>query len=187
MTIKAIETRYQGYRFRSRLEARWAVFFDTLGIRYEYEPEGFDLGDAGRYLPDFWLPEHKAWFEIKGTEPNQGELRKADALFEQSGDPVFIAIGEPGYGELWLYCIDSCDSGGGQMWWEECRWMVLSDDYNKVVVGIPAGHVDDRAWFSRDYEILQYVVNEHFCQEHHGLSEAFAKARSARFEYGESG
>ena len=34
MSIKAIETRYNGYRFRSRTEARWAVFFDAFGIRY---------------------------------------------------------------------------------------------------------------------------------------------------------
>lgn len=51
--MKAIETYYNGYRFRSRLEARWAVFFDTLGIRYEYEPEGFELDDGTWYLPDF--------------------------------------------------------------------------------------------------------------------------------------
>lgn len=35
--IKAIETSYKGYRFRSRTEARWAVFFDALGVRWEYE------------------------------------------------------------------------------------------------------------------------------------------------------
>lgn len=51
--MKAIETYYNGYRFRSRLEARWAVFFDTLGVRYEYEPEGFELDDGTWYLPDF--------------------------------------------------------------------------------------------------------------------------------------
>lgn len=33
--IKPIETKYKGYRFRSRLEARWAVFFDALGISWE--------------------------------------------------------------------------------------------------------------------------------------------------------
>ncbi len=55
--IKAIETFYDGYRFRSRLEARWAVFFDTLDVRYIYEREDFDLGEAGWYLPDFWLPD----------------------------------------------------------------------------------------------------------------------------------
>jgi len=63
--IKAIETEYKGYRFRSRLEARWAVFFDTLGIAWEYEKEGYDLGKAGWYLPDFWLPEAKTWLEVK--------------------------------------------------------------------------------------------------------------------------
>jgi hypothetical protein len=51
--IKPIETIYNGYRFRSRLEARWAVFFDALGVEYEYEPEGFELPNGGRYLPDF--------------------------------------------------------------------------------------------------------------------------------------
>ena len=64
--IKAIETRYKGYRFRSRLEARWAVFFDAAGIDWQYEPQGFDLGsDLGAYLPDFYLPASKTWVEIK--------------------------------------------------------------------------------------------------------------------------
>lgn len=57
MEIKAIETHYNGYKFRSRLEARWAVFFDEAGIEYQYEPEGFTNG-KDCYLPDFYLPEH---------------------------------------------------------------------------------------------------------------------------------
>ena len=52
-TIKAIETEYNGHRFRSRLEARWAVFFDALGVEYVYEPEGFTLPSGQEYLPDF--------------------------------------------------------------------------------------------------------------------------------------
>ena len=55
--MKAIETVYNGYRFRSRLEARWAVFFDAMGIKYEYEPEGYNLPRKQRYLPDFFFPE----------------------------------------------------------------------------------------------------------------------------------
>lgn len=54
--IKPIETIYNGMRFRSRLEARWALFFDTLKIKWEYENEGYETA-MGRYLPDFWLPE----------------------------------------------------------------------------------------------------------------------------------
>ena len=53
--IKAIETEYDGHRFRSRLEARWAVFFNAIGLAYEYEIEGFEM-DGTRYLPDFYIP-----------------------------------------------------------------------------------------------------------------------------------
>ena len=55
MSIKPIETLYKGYRFRSRLEARWAVFFDAIGADWEYETEGFILPDGTKYLPDFYL------------------------------------------------------------------------------------------------------------------------------------
>ncbi len=96
MTIKAIETRYNGYRFRSRLEARWAVFFDALGIEYDYEPEGFDLGDAGWYLPDFWLPKQECWIEVKGQWPNQQEMEKAKALGKCLGQDVYVFPGSIG-------------------------------------------------------------------------------------------
>jgi hypothetical protein len=66
-TIEAIETSYAGCRFRSRLEARWAVFFDHLDLRWDYEPQGYLVGEAGRpYLPDFWLPDLETWAEVKG-------------------------------------------------------------------------------------------------------------------------
>ena len=79
--MKAIETKYKGYRFRSRLEARWAVFFDALGLQWEYEPEGYDLGEAGWYLPDFYLPECNMWVEIKGTKATEDEKSKCLALW----------------------------------------------------------------------------------------------------------
>lgn len=74
--IKAIETEYNGYRFRSRLEARWAVFFDACGIEYVYEPEGFELGNGLRYLPDFYLPNDDVWIEIKGKKLSDAEREK---------------------------------------------------------------------------------------------------------------
>jgi hypothetical protein len=77
--MKAIETIYDGHRFRSRLEARWAVFFNALNIRYEYEKEGFDL-DGLWYLPDFWLPDQKCWIEIKGAT-TEDDFEKASRLF----------------------------------------------------------------------------------------------------------
>jgi hypothetical protein len=93
--MKAIETRYNGHRFRSRLEARWAVFFDELGIEWEYEPEGFELQDGTRYLPDFYLPKFEGgcWVEIK---PKYGDWRKAAAFCFESNQPVWLADGNPG-------------------------------------------------------------------------------------------
>lgn len=91
--MKAIETEYNGYRFRSRLEARWAVFFDALGIRYEYEPEGFELSDGTLYLPDFYLPDSKSWFEVKG-EMDPDSAHKID-LFIKEGN--YMTIGYPDF------------------------------------------------------------------------------------------
>lgn len=54
--FKAIETTYNGYIYRSRLEAKWAVMLDVLNVRFEYEAEGYET-PYGRYLPDFWLPD----------------------------------------------------------------------------------------------------------------------------------
>lgn len=71
--MKAIETVYKGYKFRSRLEARWAVFFDEIGIDWVYEPEGFEKefdGETFRYLPDFYFPKENMWAEVKGSLSN---------------------------------------------------------------------------------------------------------------------
>jgi hypothetical protein len=91
--LKPLETLYDGIRFRSRREARWAVFFKEAGIPAQYEEQGYDLGAAGWYLPDFRVnrgthADH--FFEVKGVAPTPGELAKAEALCEQSKLPVYI-------------------------------------------------------------------------------------------------
>lgn len=75
--IRAISTRYAGCHFRSRLEARWAVFFDALQIEWLYESEGFET-PAGRYLPDFYLPENAVWVEIKGGSFTRRDRERAE-------------------------------------------------------------------------------------------------------------
>jgi hypothetical protein len=96
--IKAIETRYKGCRFRSRLEARWAVFFDSLGIKWEYEKEGYSL-PSGNYLPDFWLPEAKLSFEVKGVEPTAAEVALCSELAVVTEFPALIVGGDIGIEE----------------------------------------------------------------------------------------
>lgn len=98
--MKAIETSYAGCRFRSRLEARWAVVLDHLGITWEYEPQGFELewrlhidNAPLRYLPDFWLPGHQVWLEVKGELDEEATIRLlniAASLTEQSGHDLVV-------------------------------------------------------------------------------------------------
>ena len=67
--FQAIPTKYRGCSFRSRTEARWAVFFDFLGVPYQFEAEGFSMPE-GPYLPDFYIPGANVWVEVKGAYPD---------------------------------------------------------------------------------------------------------------------
>lgn len=98
--IKAIETTYKGYKFRSRLEARWAVFFDGIGVKWSYEVEGFNL-DGINYLPDFEIyptlfKGDKIFVEIKpNREITPQEEIKAKELSRLSGKIVLLFSGDP--------------------------------------------------------------------------------------------
>jgi hypothetical protein len=69
-SISAIETKYKGVLFRSRLEAKWASFFDVLGWQWDYEP-----CDLPRWSPDFFI-------EIERQRRNSVEIRRISLLAE---------------------------------------------------------------------------------------------------------
>jgi hypothetical protein len=96
---KPIPTLYEGIQFRSRLEARWARFFDALEEPWLYEPEAYDLADAGPYLPDFFLPRSRTWLEIKPISPSLAAQQSCRALCEATGDRVVLVDGPIGF---WL-------------------------------------------------------------------------------------
>lgn len=100
--IVPIETRYRGYRFRSRLEARWAVFFDTLGKKWRYEAEGFRLPDGRPYLPDFVVDDWRACIEVKPASLSPTEHCAYISLLgqlEDRGLRTMLIVGEPWPGE----------------------------------------------------------------------------------------
>lgn len=114
-TIQPIQTRYGGCLFRSRLEARWAVFLTNLGCRWLYEPEGFEL-PSGRYLPDFFIrfredKPHKAgwsqvagfWLEVKGRELSKREIELCAELSVATVHCTYAVAGNIGYGEYVVY------------------------------------------------------------------------------------
>ncbi len=106
--IRPIDTVYNYRNYRSRLEARWAVFFDTLGILYEYEYEGYMLPDGSWYLPDFLmidksLPYGQFLVEVK---PELEECSKCHQLGVEGDKPVVMVGGTPLNYHCMLYAPD---------------------------------------------------------------------------------
>jgi hypothetical protein len=100
-------TKYRGCLFRSRREARWAVFLDAAGIPWTYEKEGCRLEDGTDYFPDFWIPlpsepTHAGatgegyWLEIRGCPPTADEMNRCRFLATRTGHIVFLVDGQPG-------------------------------------------------------------------------------------------
>lgn len=100
--MQPIRTNYKGILFRSKLEAEWAKFFDSLSIPWLYEPEGYQFTDGTMYLPDFWLPDSKQWFEVKGLM-NDKDQHKMEMLCLESHHDVVIGYpdGEFSMMDLW--------------------------------------------------------------------------------------
>lgn len=174
--IRPIETEYKGYRFRSRLEARWAVFFDTLNVLYEYEPEGFELGDGIRYLPDFWLPQQRCWVEIKPA----GEWvyhQECELLARQSDcHYVLYVTGNPWMGEYAIapYPLTNGDFSSESAW------------------AFALGRKEDRELWIRNDDIGACCLNQIISGDSRyplvdspRLIGAYRAARRARFEFSE--
>ncbi len=109
--IQPIPTTFNGVTYRSRLEARWAVFFFCLYVPLTYEPERFQLY-GGSYLPDFYLPSEGAYLEIKPNKPYPNEKLKCFRLARKAKKPVVLLWGRPQVGmhQIWVF------DGVGEDW-----------------------------------------------------------------------
>lgn len=179
-TIKPIQTEYKGYLFRSRLEARWAVFLDAMSVNWEYEKEGYEL-ESGWYLPDFWLPDLDLWLEIKPDDPSDKELQLAEELACGTCKPIAIASGLPGE-DMNLYCADCDEGGGGEMWQGESLW-VFNLSKNLIAIRPERAYRKDREFLSP----CSYETSRGLCggsDEYYELSNPhFYSAKRARFEH----
>jgi hypothetical protein len=206
----AIETRYAGCRFRSRLEARWAVFFDKLGIGWEYEPQGYRVGGTP-YLPDFWLPKMRQWVEVKGSTLNLRErVVMAKAVFPGGGLPYNlngvlllgsipdvrvsgVKVAHPRFffheGDLYrnpfYFSEDTID--------DPPEWRVA-----RAIIGRTDQHLADLLWVSEAssaWSPTAYINDPHVTgftrrkstPAERRVAKAYVAARSARFEHGERG
>ena len=199
--IKPIETIYNGYRFRSRLEAKWAVYFDALHIEYEYEPEGYVFSNGTCYLPDFYLPQMESYFEVKPysiSEKDACEAKeKLEYLAEGTNKFAMICYGDPVDNDIQIYGHFGCDG------YVTCRWIVaefirkidvVDDDmftvYRQCNVGTVVGDRYERKDFrifkpnTRDCLNTVLPFNQVFSFDGIPYNQQ-EYARQARFEHGE--
>lgn len=208
--MTAIETIYNGYRFRSRLEARWAVFFDAGGIKYEYEPEGVDDGDV-KYLPDFYLPEFDLWVEVKPDRPNaREELKKPlQCVIDNKIKRLMILpnVPAPSDCEYWWYpfvyyhngsqCAEAakCIITPGNhellvrtdlfVGYENAKGFYSVDAYNAIRIDLTP--INDRTLDYGCDDPLRWTDGEPDVDGITLLHNAYKAARQARFEHGENG
>jgi hypothetical protein len=164
ITIQPIETNFMGYRFRSRLEARWTKYLNTLGIKWIYEFEGYNIPLVGKYLPDFWLPELNCFAEVKPTIFTETEYRKCRGL-----EKPCLLLDTPwpqavhGY-----YATRSVDE-------DSYSFYLSGDEWGRVI--IETSQHKKRLWYLLGEKITDYhldIIPE-------------TNALSARFEFGENG
>lgn len=166
--LKPIETNYRGFLCRSRLEARWMLFFDELGFEFQYEPQGFVLPAGHHYLPDFWFPKVRYWGKVKPGELTGYEMEKSRQLALGSMRPLILLVGPPGFISYTVLAPQQLDQSTelleeslsldihnyrkryqeGGLWW--CRQMEANEDlftpqYRAAVYASRAARFDERS------------------------------------------
>lgn len=177
--MKPIETSYAGCRFRSRLEARWAVFFDQLGIKWEYEPQGYEF-DGERYLPDFHLPHFDQFVEVKGDDERLKKDLPGLRKFAAAAQRNVVILGEiPKFPEAEKTLIP----------FHPCLVNISGEvvAVSSAVIGIPniRGFVPTMATLPLD--LITTEVHRLGAYPAPIVRKAYEAASSARFEHGESG
>lgn len=172
--IKAIETRYQGFLMRSRLEARWAVFLKNVGAKWEYESQGYDISGTW-YLPDFWISSFQMFMEIKSENVKEKEIDLCAQL--SFVRPVLLVSGSPWPRE---YTVSMFSKGE----------LIIKGMFAEVKQLNENPKKNERSY---DGKLALGVVDSK--KQGYGLmklkrpvlARALEKARSARFEHGEKG
>lgn len=199
-TIAPIQTYYNGYHFRSRLEARWAVFFDLVNIKYEYETEGYTLPNGDQYLPDFYLPTFQTYVEIKHANLGDEDLTAAKEKCEQLSYVldafVMLIMGDPFDCSCNLYCSCYAASGVDKDWYC-CKFISEYETDIKLSVQIPGCENKKGAFYYSDGSRLEPLTNYYYTANDmvrpsfetvttYDFSSERQLARQARFEHNQT-
>lgn len=134
-TRPGIPTTYESSNFRSRLEARWAAFFDLIGWRWTYEPM-----DASGYIPDFLIHGDRPFFVEVGPCVGRDAYRaKAEkplrVASELQHDVLVVGMDVLPFQSDWempcaglLAEYQPGEDGDGSMWLGDAVWTTCTED-----------------------------------------------------------
>jgi hypothetical protein len=209
--IKAIETTYKGYRFRSRLEARWAVFFDAMRIPWKYEDQGYkrEIEYNGEtktyhYLPDFFLPDpwgdggmfvevkgdkyalQKNWWDNAQMHDWGGILPNfADSVGKRRGLLLLSDIPEASTHKIYFHPVLQHNQGifKSYAFFTGAGLSVVENSPLAELLNIAPEYGLDASEDDWVIDTKQVPTDRYY--DH--VVKAYAAARSARFEHGEKG
>lgn len=155
--VRGYATTYHGTRFRSRLEARWAAFFDLVRWRWVYEPF-----DTDGWIPDFLIQGPAAFLVEVGPCVDEADfVAKSDKPLGYMERPTLIVGVSPltlpelsSLGHATHYpagrLVNEVAGQSGHAWWMSCsecmddspgfgRLSIYMDDRDR-----PCGHQGGR-------------------------------------------
>ena len=173
---KAIETKWHGCRFRSKLEAQWAVVFELIGLEWAYEPTGYKLPNGLWYMPDFivaglvGIGDGWTFVEVKG-KMTELDRRKVDEFSRYY--PIYV-VGEVPYQDPFgtqhrRFAKDTCFHSLSRIFVERARGVVESGALGVGNDGMP-----------------EIVPEWHWFGDEQATRLAFLAACYARFDHGET-
>ena len=193
--IKAAPTQYDGYHFESKLEAKWAAFFNGMKIKYEYEPDNIVLKSGQYYAPDFWLEDFKVLVEVKPDGYN-GAATYNETVFKISAGMCtndwagLLILGDPTKYKATLFCQvidgngprayrgDSVIFGLDPIFVKPTLFIESDSEFRRFYATTKGGKTPIRAITSQrcsKAEVLPKIVMD-----------IISETRSAKFNYGQS-
>ncbi|MBU54555.1 MAG: hypothetical protein CL920_38145 [Deltaproteobacteria bacterium] len=97
LTLVDIPAQRDVSRFRNELEAQWATFFTTWGVRFRYSP-GMLNDDEGTIVPAFFIPSVRVWIDVRERchmERYEEFLEAYVPFVNRSQEAVLTVFGAP--------------------------------------------------------------------------------------------
>lgn len=97
---EAIKIVYNGVNYRSKLEGKWAVYFDYLGVEYGYEVEDGFKTPVGVYCPDFFIYKTGWFIEVKAhpdllTQTERDKIGYFETHLPEWANGIITVFGNP--------------------------------------------------------------------------------------------